>query len=187
EHGGGGADERRGHRDVGRLAHGSKQVNCEAMRSPSSRIVRVGIGGSLLTTVGCSKPAEPAATTDEAPEPPAEPAPPKPAGDPAAPSEPSPEPEVAPPTEPAKPSPTEPSAGEGFELGARPEAREGQTWAQLAEPLRHAGVTVSVTPDVIEPVDDEGEFGLNMQVRVEFEGADAKLGLNHVRSVEGSY
>jgi hypothetical protein len=139
------------------------------------------LGVSLVLAGGCDKPAEPAAKIDVEVRP-AEPEP-LPEVDTAAPPEPEPPPEL-------EPEPSAklqgPSAGEGFELGAKPKSRANR--GEIAKPLRHGGAIVSVTPDVDDPSEDEeGEYRLHIQVRVEFDGADSTLGLNHVRAVEGRW
>lgn len=107
------------------------------------------------------------------PEAPAKPEPALPEVDTAAPPEPEPPPE-----------PALPEAGEGFELGPKPEAYAGDEVSE-SKPLQHAGATVSVTPGVIPPSDPDGERTVQIQARVEFEGAS--VGLNHVRTMAGSY
>jgi hypothetical protein len=138
----------------------------------------------LLVAAGCT--AEKSTTAEEkAPvSAKADPLPPTPAPpevDTAVPPEPPPPP---PPTLP--PGPPGPDAvGGGFEVGAKPEAHVDKDAVEAKPPLRHAGATVSVSPDMaLKPT---GEPPLRIQVRVEFEGLGAEQGLNHVRAVAGSY
>jgi hypothetical protein len=172
-----------------RLAHASEQVNCGPMHSRGRRLIEIGTA-LLLVVPGCK--AEQAAKSDdkakseagksEGPvksesEKEAAKQPPPPGTDTAVPPEPPPPPE---------PQLAGPIAGEGFVLGAKLEADDGEIDIDEHQPLSHAGATVSVSPHVVKPK-PEGEHTLHIQVRVDFEGVEAERGLNHSRVVTGSY
>lgn len=172
-----------------RLAHASEQVNCGPMRTRSRKLIEIGTV-LLLVAPGC-KAEQPAKSDDKAKSEPAksEPAKPEPAKD-VAKETPPPETDTAAPAEPPPPPPEPqlagPSAGDGFELGAKLEANAGEISIAEHQPLSHAGATVSVSPHVVQP-EPEGEQTLHIQVRVEFEGVEAERGLNHSRVMPGSY
>ncbi|MFO7561405.1 MAG: hypothetical protein R6X02_02075 [Enhygromyxa sp.] len=161
------------------------------MRSRSWTTFGLGLVGFVLAAPGCGKPAEQATTSEASTkQDQAQPV----AVDTAAPPELEPPPEVdtAAPPEPEPPPEAEPEppglrAGEGFEIGPKLEAREGESEVELADPLRFDGATVSVAADEVAPdddEDDEGQYQLSIQVRIEVaDGGDPKLGLNHAREV----
>jgi hypothetical protein len=161
-----------------RLAHASEQVNCGPMRTRSRKLIEIGTV-LLLVAPGC-KAEQPAKSDDKAKSEPAKDVAketPPPETDTAAPMEPPPPPE---------PQLAGPSAGDGFELGAKLEANAGEISIAENQPLSHAGATVSVSPHVVQP-EPEGDQTLHIQVRVEFEGVEAERGLNHSRVMPGSY
>jgi len=148
------------------------------MQSCARRFIEIG-AVLLLLTPGCT--AEPSSTKSDKSdgEAKAKPEPAKPT--------PTEVDTAAPPEPPSPPELARPSAGEGFVLGAKLEADVGAVSVSDKPPLSHAGATVSVHPHVIAKPEPEGESTLHIQVRVEFEGAEADRGLNHTRVVAGSY
>ena len=76
----------------------------------------------------------------------------------------------------------------GFERGPAPISTPDPhaSW-DGAEPLHHAGATVTVAAHVIASAALDEDQSARIRVRIEFDGADASRGLTHERDIGASY